>query len=172
MRVKSRAKQVAPGRKEGRMRVQGLRTACAGCRELLAYGVGGVLTTLVNYIIYFGLEAVKMDYLLANALAWAGAVIFSYIINRSWVFNSKGSCTKEFLTFAGLRLVTLGAESLLLYLAVEQLGLLSSVSKIVVSIVTVVGNYVICQKHIFRKTKNKPMGLPINQSSQQEGEPT
>lgn len=172
MSVKSKVRQVPSGRQEGRMRVQSLGAACAGCRELLAYGVGGALTTLVNYIIYFGLQAVKTDYLLANALAWAGAVIFSYIINRSWVFNSKGSCTKEFLTFTGLRLVTLGAESLLLYLAVEQMGLLPSVSKIAVSIVTVVSNYVICQKHIFRKTKEKPVGLPMNQKGQQEGEHT
>lgn len=172
MSVKSKVRQVPAGRREGRMRVQSLGTACAGCRELLAYGVGGALTTLVNYIIYFGLQAVKTDYLLANALAWAGAVIFSYIINRSWVFNSKGSCTKEFLTFTGLRLVTLGAESLLLYLAVEQMGLLPSVSKIAVSIVTVVSNYVICQKHIFRKIKEKPVGLPMNQKGQQEGEHT
>lgn len=172
MRVQSE-KQQAPLRKPKRpIRLQREAAACTGCRELLAYGVGGALTTLVNYIIYFGLQAVKTDYLLANTLAWAGAVIFSYIINRRWVFGSRGSRTKEFFTFTGLRLVTLGVESLLLYLAVEQMGLLSSASKIVVSIVTVLSNYVICQKHIFRKTKKKPARLPMNQRGQQEGEPT
>lgn len=41
MSVKSKVRQVPSGRPEGRMRVQGLKAACAGCRELLAYGVGG-----------------------------------------------------------------------------------------------------------------------------------
>lgn len=120
-------------------------------RELFAYGIGGVLTTLVNYVIYFGLERLAVHYLLANTLAWAGAVVFSYWVNRKVVFGSGGSWKREFLDFTGLRLLTLGAENLLLYLAVEQLGLRTAVSKILVSVVTVLANYVICKKHIFKK---------------------
>ena len=125
-------------------------------KELFTYGIGGVLTTLVNYLVYFGLGVLRVDYLLANTLAWAAAVIFSYWMNRTVVFGSKSSWWKEFISFAGLRLLTLGAENLLLYLAVEQLGLRTSVSKVAVSIVTVAANYVICQKHIFKKRTKEP----------------
>ena len=52
-------------------------------KELFLYGIGGVLTTVVNYLVYFGLDNWKINYLLANTLAWAAAVIFSYWINRT-----------------------------------------------------------------------------------------
>ena len=79
----------------------------------------------------------------------------SYCINRSIVFGSAGEWLSEFVSFAGLRLLTLAAENVLLYLLIGQLGLISSVSKIAVSIVTVLGNYVICKKHIFGKKTAK-----------------
>lgn len=124
-------------------------------KELFTYGIGGVLTTIVNYIVYFGLGFAKVDYLVANTLAWAVAVVFSYWVNRKVVFGSKGSWIREFISFAAMRLLTLGVENLLLYLAVERLELSEAVSKIVVSVVTVLANYVICQKHIFKKTKDE-----------------
>ena len=72
-------------------------------------------------------------------------------MNRKLVFHSERAIVHEFLEFAGLRLATLAVENLLLYLAVDQLKLMNSVSKVGVSIVTVLANYVICQKHIFKK---------------------
>lgn len=124
-------------------------------RELFLYGIGGVVTTVVNYLVYFGLENVGLSYLAANTAAWAAAVAVSYCINRSIVFGSAGEWLSEFVSFAGLRLLTLAAENVLLYLLIGQLGLISSVSKIAVSIVTVLGNYVICKKHIFGKKTAK-----------------
>ena len=120
-------------------------------KELFTYGIGGVLTTAVNYVVYFALGFMNMNYLLANTIAWAAAVVFSYWMNRKVVFGSKGDWRREFVSFAGMRLLTLGVENLLLYLAVDQLKLMNSVSKVGVSIVTVLANYVICQKHIFKK---------------------
>lgn len=130
-------------------RSPGRQRLCQKLRELFAYGIGGVLTTLVNYILYFGLGFFRVDYLLANTLAWAGAVLFAFFINRRWVFASKGNWKKEFIAFTGMRFVTLGVENLLLLFLVEQLSVPSGVSKILVSVVTVLANYVICQKHIF-----------------------
>lgn len=121
-------------------------------KELFKYGIGGILTTVVNYIVYFGLGLVGVDYLLANTLAWAVAVIFSYWINRKVVFGSKGNWGREFMSFVTMRLLTLCVENLLLYLAMDQLKLGTLISKIAVSVVTILANYFICQKHIFKKT--------------------
>ena len=121
-------------------------------KELFLYGIGGVLTTVVNYL---GLELWNMNYLLANTLAWAAAVIFSYCVNRKLVFESKRGWAGEFVSFAGLRLVTLAVENLLLFLLIGQLHVSSPASKIAVSILTVLGNYIICKKHIFQAGKAK-----------------
>ncbi len=120
-------------------------------KELVLYGIGGVLTTVVNYLVYFGLEHSGMGYLSANTAAWGAAVAVSYCINRKMVFGSKGGWISEFVPFAGLRLLTLAAENVLLYLLIGQLHIGSSIAKIGVSVITVLGNYMICKKHIFKK---------------------
>lgn len=121
-------------------------------KELFKYGIGGILTTVINYIVYFGLGLVGVDYLLANTLAWMVAVVFSYGINRKVVFASNGSWVREFISFVAMRFLTLCVENLLLFMAVDQLKLDEFISKIAVSVVTVLANYVICQRHIFKKT--------------------
>ncbi len=120
-------------------------------KELVLYGIGGVLTTVVNYLVYFGLEHSGVGYLSANTAAWGAAVAVSYCINRKMVFGSKGGWISEFVPFAGLRLLTLAAENVLLYLLIGQLHIGSSIAKIGVSVITVLGNYMICKKHIFKK---------------------
>ena len=122
-------------------------------KELFLYGIGGVLTTLVNYLIYYGVGSLGIGYLMANTVAWMAAVVFSFFVNRSVVFGSKGAWLEEFLPFAGLRLLTLAAENLLLYLLVGQLRLDPMLSKVLVSIVTILGNYMICKKRIFKKSR-------------------
>ena len=124
--------------------------------QLLKYGITGVLTTGVNYTLYFALTAAAGKealggrfYLLANAAAWLEAVIFSYAVNRNVVFGSQKDIRQEFLQFAGLRLATLAVEELLLYLLVELLGAAGLFSKLAVSVITVIANYAACKCSIF-----------------------
>ena len=121
--------------------------------QLIKYGITGVLTTGVNYTLYFALTAAAGKealggrfYLLANAAAWLGAVIFSYAVNRNLVFGSQKNIRQEFLQFAGLRLATLAVEELLLYLLLGAAGLFS---KLAVSVITVIANYAACKCSIF-----------------------
>ena len=59
-------------------------------REILLYLVFGVLTTLCNIVSYFALnDLLHIHYLVANALAWVLSVLFAYLTNRTWVFESK-----------------------------------------------------------------------------------
>ena len=119
--------------------------------ELLRYILTGGMTTAVNYVIYFGLTSVSVRYLVANTLAWCGAVAFAFFMNRRVVFRSVGNPVVEFLRFAGLRFATLIAENMLLYLLISIMGKDEIISKLVVSIVTVIANYTACKYGIFRK---------------------
>ncbi len=123
---------------------------------IIKYAVAGGMTTGVNYLIYFVLLATCGQssrqtgvYLGANSAAWLGAVLFSYVMNRKMVFHSKNDWLAEFIHFAGMRLATLAAENLLLYLMIDQVGFSGQVSKIAVSFVTVVLNYAACRWKIF-----------------------
>ena len=91
-------------------------------RELIIYIVFGVLTTLVNYVIHFGLRALNVNYYLALSFAWAGAVLFAYITNRIFVFNSKvkgKEAFREFGLFVGARVFSYGLELLLSYIFID-----------------------------------------------------
>ena len=113
--------------------------------------ISGGITTGVNYILYAALLALQLPLLAANSAAWAGAVLTAYALNRCLVFHSQKPVGNELASFAALRLVTLLAENALLWLLVIRLGAPAFPAKLLVSVITVVGNYVLCKFGIFRK---------------------
>ena len=80
-------------------------------REIVSYLVFGVLTTLTNIVSYMILAKVfAMDYKLATTIAWIISVLFAFITNKLYVFNSKDTniwlVIKEFLSFLFFRLLS------------------------------------------------------------------
>lgn len=122
--------------------------------ELVSYLLTGGATTLVNYAAYLSLLHFKVNYLAANTIAWAFAVTFAYASNRIFVFHSENQVGKELLSFVSLRFLTLLAENVLLALFIQGFQLDQALSKVAVSFVTVIANYVICKCQIFRKPAN------------------
>jgi len=66
----------------------------------------GVLNTLIDMAVFAALLAAGMLPLVANVLAWAVAVAFSYIANSRWSFERDETLST---THAVLRFVSLGA---------------------------------------------------------------
>jgi putative flippase GtrA len=59
-------------------------------RETILYIVFGVATTVVNYIVFHLLYNVlwqQRSSLIANAAAFAAAVIFAFVVNKTFVFH-------------------------------------------------------------------------------------
>lgn len=120
-------------------------------RELITYLISGVLTTGVNYLLYAGFLAMQIPYLAANSVAWSGAVLTAYILNRRVVFHSEKHVAGELASFAALRFITLIVENVLLWLLISQLDTAAFPAKLAVSVITVIGNYVLCKFGIFKK---------------------
>lgn len=119
--------------------------------ELITYIIVGGLTTLVNFIVYFACTSANLHYLVANVISWIVAVLFAYFVNRKYVFKSEANSQKtEFIQFVSLRAVTLIVESILLFIFVQLVLMNENIAKIVVSVVTVIGNYVFCKFLIFK----------------------
>lgn len=119
--------------------------------ELIAYVIVGGCTTIVNFIVFFICTHVNMHWFFANVIAWLFAVLFAYIVNRKYVFKSNENDKKtEFLQFVGLRLVTLALESVLMFVSIQVFHIDENISKILVSFVTIIGNYVFCKFMIFK----------------------
>ena len=120
-------------------------------RELITYLISGGITTGVNYLLYAGLLALHIPYLAANSIAWTGAVLTAYILNRRCVFHSHQPVAGELLSFAAMRFITLLIENILLWLLVSRMHAAAFPAKILVSAVTVIENYVLCKFGIFKK---------------------
>ena len=59
-------------------------------KEIILYLIFGVLTTLVNIIIFYLFnDIIKIDYKISNIIAWITSVIFAFITNKLVVFESK-----------------------------------------------------------------------------------
>lgn len=68
-------------------------------KEFISYGIVGVMTTLVNYIVYCICLKIGIDWLTSNSFAWMVAVIFAYFSNRKVVFHSSNDMKKSVLSF-------------------------------------------------------------------------
>lgn len=110
--------------------------------EQWRYLIVGGCTTLINYVLYFALNACGLYYVVSNVLAWIGAVTFAYFANGAWVYRSTSRRSiREATAFMASRLFSLGLETLLLFLMVEAAGIGQNLAKILVAVVVVVVNY-------------------------------
>ena len=139
-------------------------------KELIIYVIFGVGATLVNFVSYklfnvlFGVEY----YLISNAVAWFISVVFAYVCNKLFVFESKSweskLVLKEVSSFFAARVFSFVVEESGLFLLVDILGMkklafeifgftisCNMISKVCLAAVVVVMNYFFSKFVIFRK---------------------
>jgi putative flippase GtrA len=120
-------------------------------RELVLYVIFGTFTFFVNVITYFIFEDVLgINYLVSNVLAWFFSVLFAYVTNRIWVFESKSpDILKEMALFFGGRIFSGAVDTGLMYLFIDVLMIGDLISKIVVQVIVVILNYVFSKLIVF-----------------------
>ncbi len=120
-------------------------------RELVLYVVFGFFTFLVNFITYFIFTGLGINYLIANVLAWFFSVLFAYITNRKWVFESKSpDILKEMSLFFGGRIFSGVVDTVLMFVFIDVLFIGDVISKTVVQIIVVILNYVFSKLIVFK----------------------
>lgn len=124
--------------------------------DVLVYLVFGVLTTVVNYLVYLPLyNYIGIPVTVSNAIAWAASVIFAFLTNKPFVFKSHDWSAKvlypEFLRFVGCRVGSLLVETGLLFLTVDCLHWNGNWMKLMTSVFVVIWNYVGSKLLVFRK---------------------
>ena len=127
-------------------------------REIIAYLIVGVLTTVVSLVTYYLVTITFLDpnnaiqLQLANIISWIFAVAFAYFANRKYVFNSKEeNKVKEATKFVVARLGTLGLDMLTMFIMVSVLGINDRISKLVSQVIVIVGNYLVSKLFVFKK---------------------
>ena len=132
-------------------------------REQITYLFFGGVTTLVNMAVLEVFARLGCPTWLANAIAWAVAVLVAYLTNRRWVFASRSrgrDAIREFGAFVGCRVVTGVMDEIIMVVGVDALGpaLFSPVPwmwrqgvKVFSNVLVVILNYVFSKLFIFRK---------------------
>lgn len=123
-------------------------------KEVVKYIFFGVLTTLINYVVYFqGISLIKINYLLANIIAWIVSVVFAYITNKYYVFEKKDNTIyiliKEIFLFFSARIISVIIETSILFIGIEIINVQSYIVKIIASVFVVVINYFFSKYFIF-----------------------
>ncbi len=121
-------------------------------RELVLYVVFGAFTFFVNLISYFFFaDLLGINYLVSNAIAWFLSVLFAYVTNRIWVFESKSpNILKEMSLFFGGRIFSGVVDMFLMYAFIDLLVFDSTISKIVVQVIVIVLNYIFSKLIVFK----------------------
>jgi len=124
--------------------------------EILSYLIFGVLTTVVNYLVYLPVyNLLGLSAALSNALAWVVAVAFAYLTNKPFVFKSHDWSAKtvipELTKFVGCRVASGAAETLILLITADLLHWDGNLWKLLTSVLVVVLNYIGSKLVVFKK---------------------
>ena len=152
--------------------------------EMISYLFFGVMTTVVNFavtalcnalagedyaeMVLFNVFGFDFRWTYAvQAIAWIASVLFSFVANKYFVFDSRSGrfsvVLRELLSFIGSRVLSFLLFEELLFGLTEKLltGVMSAggafwVAKCTTGILVIVFNYVASKLVIFRKKEEKP----------------
>ncbi len=126
-------------------------------RDIVSYLFFGVLTTVVNYIVYLPCyNLLSFSAAISNMIAWIAAVAFAYLTNKPFVFHSNDWSIKtvipELSKFVGARVASGVLETGIIFLTVDLLRWNGNVMKLVTSVLVVIINYVASKLLVFRNS--------------------
>ena len=137
-------------------RVLPARLRTQGFLEAVRYVVIGGLTFIVsNGLFALMYNALHWNHTLSNVIAVVCAVIFAYLTNKKFVFRTrcenKRDLFREALTFFSARAVTFVLEIGGLELLVRAAGLSPNWSKLGLTVLVILINYIFSKLFVFRK---------------------
>lgn len=126
-------------------------------KELLAYLIVGILTTIVSLGSYYICvhtflnphNPIQLQW--ANIISWIAAVTFAYFTNRRFVFDSQNThILKEAVHFYLSRITTLLLDMAFMYVCVSLLKINDFTAKISAQILITIANYLISKFYVFK----------------------
>lgn len=134
-------------------------------KEVILYLFFGGCTTLFSWLTYALFAGpLGLGVNVSNGLSWVLSVLFAFVTNKLFVFESKArdgkTLLREGLSFFSARiftgLLTLLGVPLLMKLGLDQslFGTEGMLAKITMSVIEILLNYVFSKLVVFRKKKN------------------
>lgn len=125
-------------------------------KEIINYLIFGVLTTVVNILSYAIFAKIfHIDEVVSNVIAQIISILFAYVTNKIYVFESKTTNIKdilrELISFFGCRIFTAVLDTALFAFMVKKIGINDLIAKCVTQVIVIVLNYLFSKILIFRK---------------------
>lgn len=126
-------------------------------KEIIVYLVFGGLSTIVNFVSYYIFaRIIGIDEVISSGLSWLCAVIFAYVTNKIFVFNSKTATRKELIkeavTFVSCRVISgIFCDVGTFAVMVKIFKINDIISKIITQVMVVIVNYIFSKLVIFKK---------------------
>jgi putative flippase GtrA len=117
--------------------------------QFLKFGAVGILNTLITIGTYSVLVYFNLNYITANVIGYALGVLNSYYWNKNWVFGTNQTQKSMFIKFVLVNLITLGFNTLILYLLVQHAGLNLFLSQLIATGIGLLFNYILNKKWTF-----------------------
>ena len=123
---------------------------------IILYGIFGVLTTVINIGVYGVLySGLGVSNVISNVIAWVISVLFAFITNKLWVFESKSFNFKLFVkelgSFTVCRVATGVLDLVIMFVGVDLLKGPAIILKIASNIIVIILNYVMSKIFVFKK---------------------
>lgn len=124
--------------------------------DVLVYLVFGVLTTLVNYMVYLPCyNWLHLSATVSNVIAWVVAVAFAFLTNKPFVFESNDWSAKvvfpELWKFLGCRVGSGLMETVIILITVDILNWNGNWMKLATNVLVIILNYIGSKLIVFRK---------------------
>jgi len=129
-------------------------------KDIILYLFFGGCTTIINVLVYYIFaHIINFSTIVSTLVAWLVAVLFAYITNRKWVFNSgnieKKDILSEFFSFIICRLGTGVIDWGMMITFVDFFKFDDIIIKIISNIIVIILNYIMSKLIIFKKRRIK-----------------
>ena len=110
-------------------------------KKFLKFICVGLSNTIISLLIYYGLKAIGVNYIIATIIGYLLSSISGYFLSKIWVFENKDKTRKSIFKYYALYSSSLLLNVLLMYFQVSILSLSDNIAPIFTLIVTTIYNY-------------------------------
>ena len=113
--------------------------------QIMKFGFVGVLCFAIDYgLMIFLTEVFGISYLISSGISFSVSVIVNYKLSLKFVFKTDENRNKiiEFIIFVVLSVIGLGINQVLMWICVDKLHIFYMISKIGVTAVVMVYNFI------------------------------
>jgi len=137
-----------------------IKTLWVRYQSVLSYLIFGGLTTLVNIVVFWVFNSeLGWPVWSANTVAWFLSVLFAYVTNKLWVFDSKtptaGAMIREATSFFGFRILSYVIDEAIMVIGTSVLHGNGLLVKILDQVIVVILNWFFSKLFIFKDRTTK-----------------